>query len=290
MDRNVEDQVIEACLFGPEHLFWVSSQDSPHLTKAYKAGFSYFMFNRTGHTPWVELTYRLDPGFMHPDAFQNWLDKYKVDIGRFLKTLAARDSTLLDYSGAQLRLLKQIDQELEGVDEKVVMYLTGGAAVNYYTDGRATEDIDAVFNKKVLLSDFKIAFTDSTGAVRQLYVDKNFNDTFALMHENYQQDAIEAHFENVTFKNLDVRVINPVDLAVSKIARMNDKDIADINALRMCGLIKADAVRQRAEEAIGGYVGNLSSIKSNINHIVNLIGPDRSVDINATTGKVQKPF
>ena len=63
---------------------------------------------------------------------------------------------------------------------------------------------------------------------------------------------------------LDVRLLAPVDLAVSKIARLSDQDREDIAALARAGLVKAAALRQRAEEALGGYVGDVARVRNSI--------------------------
>jgi hypothetical protein len=53
-------------------------------------------------------------------------------------------------------------------------------------------------------------------------------------------------------------VLSPVDLAVSKIARLADNDREDIQALVRLGLTTAQAIEQRATSALAGYVGNHS--------------------------------
>jgi hypothetical protein len=55
---------------------------------------------------------------------------------------------------------------------------------------------------------------------------------------------------------LSRRVLSPTDLAVSKIARMAPNDREDIRSLAAAGLLDADVVRQRADEALAGYVGD----------------------------------
>ena len=57
---------------------------------------------------------------------------------------------------------------------------------------------------------------------------------------------------------------SPLDLAVSKIARYADHDQADIASLAAHGLIDADEVKQRANEAAINYIGNLRSLETSI--------------------------
>ena len=54
------------------------------------------------------------------------------------------------------------------------------------------------------------------------------------------------------------------DLAVSKPGRFSSQDREDIRTLARSGLINADALRQRAEEALGRYIGNLDRLRGSI--------------------------
>jgi len=76
---------------------------------------------------------------------------------------------------------------------------------------------------------------------------------------------------------LEIRLLSPVDLAVSKISRFSAQDRADLLALARHGLIGADAVRRRAMDALGGYVGSVDRIRTAIELAAELIqhaGPD----------------
>lgn len=71
-------------------------------------------------------------------------------------------------------------------------------------------------------------------------------------------------------KNLTLRVLSPVDLAVSKIARLADNDKEDIAALVRLGLTNADEIEQRATNALAGYVGGQAMLKLNLRDAVAL--------------------
>lgn len=58
--------------------------------------------------------------------------------------------------------------------------------------------------------------------------------------------------------------MSPVDLAVSKISRFSSHDRDDITALATQGLIKAVALRRRAQQAVENYAGNLDTLKGSI--------------------------
>ena len=147
----------------------------------------------------------------------------------------------------------------------IAMYVAGGAAQLFYTGARVSEDIDASFSRRILLPDnLEVAYADADGTARMLYLDRQYNETFALLHEDVHDDSLPVKIEGVNPAIIDVRAFAPVDLAVSKIARFADHDQDDIRALARAGLIMADEVRERAEQALGNYVGNLASVKTSI--------------------------
>lgn len=145
------------------------------------------------------------------------------------------------------------------------MYLAGGMAVNYYCGTRYTEDVDASFSRRVLFSENEVVadYVRSDGKKSFIYLDTNYNPTFALMHENFEDDALPWRPE-VTTGLLNLKILSPVDLAVSKLSRFSERDREDIKALAMEGLITDTALRERAEEALLDYVGNLVSVKNSI--------------------------
>ena len=146
------------------------------------------------------------------------------------------------------------------------MYVAGGAALYMITGERVSEDIDATFSRRLLLGDkdIEIAYRDADGSARLLYLDRNYNDTLGLMHEDAYADSLPLSVPGVERAKLDVRVLAPVDLAVTKIARFSEQDRADIELLARRGLINSKALRRRAEEALGGYIGNLESARRSI--------------------------
>ena len=58
--------------------------------------------------------------------------------------------------------------------------------------------------------------------------------------------------------------VNKVDLAVSKIARFQDQDRADIAALARHGLLDGAAFQTRVEEALDHYVGDARWVRYNL--------------------------
>jgi hypothetical protein len=185
--------------------------------------------------------------------------------------LAART----EYLAAFRELAKRIAVSLEQIPRHILpirMYVAGGAALHFYTGERVSVDVDAVFSRRIALPDeLDVAYRDEDGKARMLYFDRNYNDTFGLMHEDAQDDSRSLTLEGIDPLVLDVRILTPLDLAVSKLGRYGFQDRADIQSLARRGLVTAESLSQRAEEALGGYVGDLERLRGNIRAAVALI-------------------
>lgn len=184
------------------------------------------------------------------------------------------------YVEALTRILLKIAARLGGVNPRhlpVRLYVAGGAALHLRTGSRITEDIDAVFSQRVLLGDdLEASYRDPDGRARVLYLDRNYNDTLGLMHENAYRDSEPLDLPGLDRRLLDVRALTPVDLAVSKLARYSGQDREDIAVLAREGLITAKGLRVRAEEALGGYVGNTGAVQTAIDLACQLIESQRA--------------
>lgn len=147
----------------------------------------------------------------------------------------------------------------------IKMYIAGGAAMYLLTGERSTEDIDATFSRRVVLGgDMEIAYRDIDGRTALIYLDRNYNDTLGLMHENAHDDSVSISVAGIDNKILDVRVLAPLDVAVSKLSRFSDEDRDDLIALAKHRLIDAKSLRSRAESALTAYVGNVGAVSNTI--------------------------
>jgi len=158
------------------------------------------------------------------------------------------------------------------------MYIAGGAALHLLTGAHVTEDIDATFSKRILLSDdIEVSYRDPDGRARLMYLDRNYNDTLGLLHEDAYEDSRPVGIPGVDRKLIEVRVLSPVDLAVTKLARFGDQDRAHIQLLAQKGLVDSASLRKRAEEALAGYVGDTRSVRTSIDVASRLVEAARPV-------------
>jgi len=182
------------------------------------------------------------------------------------------------------RIAKQLPAGKAG--NPMRMYVAGGAAVHYYTGARTTRDVDAVFSGKLLLpEDLDINYVDAAGNPRLLYFDRQYNDTFGLLHENANNDSRSITLLGVDPRKLDVRLLSPVDLAVSKIARFESHDQDDIVALARAGLIAEPEMRARAEEALSAYVGNVAHVRTSLELACQLVASVESEHVISSPAK-----
>lgn len=144
------------------------------------------------------------------------------------------------------------------------MYVAGGMAIHLYTVARVTTDVDAEFSRKIIFPPDLLVEIDG-GAM--LYLDTNYSSSFALLHEDYLSDALKAPFGTDL---IEVFVLKPLDLIVSKIARFHETDRSDIATLIATFGVTADSIEERAEHALLGYVGNIDYLRMNLREVVDM--------------------
>jgi hypothetical protein len=183
-----------------------------------------------------------------------------------------------DYLKAFSTIMSRIEHALgaKRAAMPVTACVAGGAALHFYTGVRVSKDIDAKLTARVLLdpSDLQIAYRDADGHARLLYFDTQYNDSFALLHQNAYDDAVPIALEGVDARRLAVKLLTPLDLAVSKLSRLSEQDRLDIRALARERLIDATHLRRRAEEALPDYVGNLDRVKTSIDIACRLVAAE----------------
>lgn len=180
-----------------------------------------------------------------------------------------------EYVAAFSELARRIAAALAEVPaaaRPIVMYVAGGAALHFHAGVRVSVDVDAAFSRRVALPpDLDVAYRDEDGTARLLYFDRQYNDTLGLLHEDAREDSVPLALDGVDPAVLQIRLLTPLDLAVSKLGRWSEQDRLDVEALARRGLIDAAALGKRAEEALGGYVGDLARVRGNLAAAMRLV-------------------
>jgi Nucleotidyltransferase of unknown function (DUF6036) len=154
----------------------------------------------------------------------------------------------------------------------IKMYVAGDAALHLYTGQRLSDDIDASFSHRIALPEnLEVAYAGADGAAQLLYFDRQYNDTLGLLHEDAYEDSQSLALAGIDPAVLDVRLLSPLDLAISKLGRFADQDRDDIVALAKLKLIDSTALRARAESALARYVGDTSRVQGSIEVAVRIL-------------------
>lgn len=155
-------------------------------------------------------------------------------------------------------------------DDPLRIILTGGVAASLYRDLRTSRDVDAIFSHRVLLpQDIVVSYIDMEGTPQVLSWDSQYHPSIGLLHPNAENDAIFV--ASLADDKIKLMVLTPTDLAVTKIGRFYENDRNDIIGLTKEGLLNAEAVKKRAEEALSYYVGDTRFLKYNIKDAVKYI-------------------
>lgn len=160
-------------------------------------------------------------------------------------------------------LIEKLQVETQ-LSRPIRMIVAGGMAVHLYTGTRVTTDVDAEFSHKLLLPENLLVETTDGD---MLYLDTNYNSTFALMHPNYADDAIRVPLGTDL---ISLYILSPVDLILSKLARFHGPDAQDIQAMIKVSGVSEDEISRRAEEALIAYVGNQARIRTSLTLVLKM--------------------
>ncbi len=157
-------------------------------------------------------------------------------------------------------ILRKLEKQLNK-DVSIQVFVAGGIAVNYHCGERSTRDVDLFFSHRIL-PDWK-CLVASLEDNQVLYADPNYNPTFGLLHPDFKESAVP--WEGFSSDNIDLFLLSPLDVAVSKLARLSDVDRSDILALS--AHFTARELTARVEEALHYYVGGTQWIKDDLDAI-----------------------
>ena len=186
-----------------------------------------------------------------------------------------RRSPHIGYVDAVARLFKRIEALLGDVPANRLplrIYVAGGAAAFFHTGIRVSRDIDAALSLRVHLPESLVeTYTDTDGKPAAVYFDANYNDTLGPLHGNAFDDARALPMPGLDRAKLDVRVLTPIDLTITKLGRFAEHDREDIEALARAGLLDADAFERRAKEALDYYVGHPAAPRANLREAMKIV-------------------
>lgn len=167
--------------------------------------------------------------------------------------------------------LEKLAERLGELKMPVHAYIAGGVAVNHYTGIRMSDDVDIAWSRRVAIPPdmrvFEAANPDDPQDVMLITMDGEFGDYLGSFHPDWKEDSLEI----CQIGDIVLHVISPLDLAVSKIGRFQDRDREDIEGLARFRLIKSEEFERRATEAVDYYVGDTTYIGYNLRDALEMI-------------------
>ncbi|MFD2274752.1 hypothetical protein ACFS07_36275 [Undibacterium arcticum] len=110
-----------------------------------------------------------------------------------MKTLPENDNHgFVGLKQAVAEMVRRIDRAMPDLKEPVKkMLIAGGGRQFFYTGARVTLDVDASFSRRIMLpDDLVIPYQGPDGKILSVHLDRNYNTTFAVMHEDAEDDAV----------------------------------------------------------------------------------------------------
>ena len=189
------------------------------------------------------------------------------------------------YLEAFREVMKRLEMALGKPAAPVTVCLAGGAAMHMYTGSRVSKDIDAkVMARFIPPEGLEVSYRDKAGHGRLLYFDTQYNDTYGLLHANAYADALALPLEGIDPRRMALKILSPLDLAVSKLSRFETQDQEDIRELAKAGLVTAAELRRRADEALPDYVGDVERVKLSVTLAEKLVSAAGSASSPRSSG------
>ena len=184
---------------------------------------------------------------------------------------------------AILKLFKELEDWLIEHHENlpngaVKAFIFGWCAFHIHTNARGSNDIDAEIKaisllKKedifLFLENNDIEFLDTNNLETNLEFDSGFNTSLASIDPDYDERVIALAYDSI----VEVYLVSGLDLAVSKLARLSDRDIQDIQELYRKNKFSIEEFKKSANNA-KDYYATPEQLDSNICFMVSLLSEE----------------
>ena len=174
-------------------------------------------------------------------------------------------------------IVERVSQTIkEGVT--VDAFLAGGMATYVHTanrippkdEPRYSEDADIHFMRGLSLPDeVVVTYQDRAGKERALMLDRNYSSAIGLCHPDAFDRATPLF--NSGNGRIRLKILTPLDLAITKVGRFQDHDRFDIGLLARCGLLDAGEFSRQAHEAVDCLATDPAPVLANIRDAIELI-------------------
>ena len=157
-----------------------------------------------------------------------------------------------------LDFLLEVDKE---ITRKVIVVAVGGTAMTLLKTKASTRDVDFT-----IPSEFYDGFQNALKTVTHGFEVQCWHDGavfITMLPEDYLK---RSSLVKTKMKNIELRALDPIDIVVTKISRLNDRDIEDIESCIKKFRLKKKEIEKRAKQI--DYPGNEESYKINLQLVI----------------------
>lgn len=137
--------------------------------------------------------------------------------------------------------------------------------VDFFYDGMSDDKLCEVVEK--LSEDFNGARIDAWSTKKMLISDGRMNKL--ELPADYLDICSDPEEEG--FKNIKLKILSPIDIVLTKVGRLADKDLQDIKTLVEEYNIPRQALEQRYQLYLQGYDGNPKRMKENFKSLMAIL-------------------
>lgn len=186
------------------------------------------------------------------------------------------------FSQAILDMFENLDSYLSHSysnlpENAVSVYIFGGCAMHMHTGTRTSNDVDAELKSVPELMPINtvkqaiqaVDFDDEDGLPQSLVWDGGFSPSIASIAADYEERAIPIHITKS--KLVNIYLVSAVDIAVSKIGRLETVDRQDIKALYRNHLFTLEEFKEIAAIARDYCTTAINKLEFNIKMAISLL-------------------
>lgn len=156
-----------------------------------------------------------------------------------------------------LEFLEVLDDE---VRRKITIVAVGGTAMTLLDLKPSTIDIDFTIPSEDNIEFQKALRSVSHGFKVDVWPDGT------VFSQTLPDDYLDKSIEIKTFKHIHLKALYPVDIIVTKIGRLDKRDLQDIEACIKKFNLSKHQIQKRAKQV--QYVGKEENYRNNLNHVL----------------------
>lgn len=162
-----------------------------------------------------------------------------------------------------VEFLKTLDEK---TTKRITLIAVGGTAMTLLDIKKSTRDIDFTAPTEDYHEFKRILNRTPHGFEIHLWPDGTVFSQF--LPDDYEDKSITI----TELKHITLKALNPIDIVVTKIGRLDPRDLEDIeDCIRKKGLLK-NQIKERAEKI--QYVGKEETYKTNLKHVLEKFFPN----------------